>query len=93
MPSGQVDHLGGIRVKRTYGSHPAISFRRKYVTSPGDSQHPRENALPLALAATGLRANSQKLSAQPTDDFDEKRGPADERRAYRGGERRYPVRK
>lgn len=78
MPRRHVNHLGGIRVKRTYRSHPAISFRRKYVASPGDSQHPRENALPLALAATGLGANSQKLSARPTDDFDEKRGPADE---------------
>ena len=79
MPRRQVNHLGGVRVKRTDGSHPAISLGRKYVTSPGDSQHPRENALPLALAATGLRANSQKLSARPTDDFDKKRGPADER--------------
>jgi hypothetical protein len=79
MPRRQVNHLDGIRVKRTYGSHPAISFGREYVTSPGDSQHPGEDALPLALAATCLSANSQKLPARPTDDFDKKRRPADER--------------
>jgi hypothetical protein len=79
MPCRDVDYLGGIRVKRSYRSHPAIPFRSKHVASPGDSEHPRQNAFPLTLAPTGFRANREKLPTGSTHNFDEKRRPANER--------------